>query len=103
VIDCAEAANKEEETSNASDDQSGREVANAMIELSPSQFAFYAKAGVIDTNLDFDNAYKQIPIEPITFREAYNHPDPEQREKWREAIKKDFRDMQHHGVWKKVK
>ncbi len=44
-----------------------------MIELLPSQFTFYAKAGVIDANLDFNNAYKQIPIEPITFCKAYNH------------------------------
>jgi len=49
-----------------------------MIESLPSQFAFYAKAGVIDTNLDFKEAYMQIPIEPTTFRKAYDHPDPEQ-------------------------
>jgi len=71
-----------------------------MIELLPSQLAFYTKAGVIGTTLDFNDAYKQILIEPITFHEAYNHPDPEQCEKWREAIKKEFQDMQCHGVWK---
>jgi len=79
VIDRAEAANKT--TSNKSDNathQSGREVANAIIELSPSQFAFYANAGVIDTNLNFEEAFKQIPLEPTTFREAYDHLDPEQ-------------------------
>jgi len=104
VIDRAEA--EADETGNDSDDathQSGREIANTMIELLPSQFAFYAKAGVIGTNLDFKDAYKQIPIEPTTFHEAYYHPDPEQQEKWREAIKKEFRDMQRRGVWKKVR
>ncbi len=45
------------ENSNAATHQSGREVAHAMIELSPSQFAFYVKTGVIDTNLNFNNAY----------------------------------------------
>ncbi len=100
VIDQAEATNKEEETSNDSDDQPGREVTNAMIELLQSQFAFYTKAGVIGKNLDFDNAYKQIPVELTTFHEVYDHPDPEQRENWREAIKKEFQDMQCHGVWK---
>jgi len=90
VIDWAKAAAADEETSTNSNDQSGREIANAMIESSLSQFAFYAKAGVIGTNLDFENAYKQIPTEPTTFCEAYNHPNPEQCEKWREAIKKEF-------------
>jgi len=74
-----------------------------MIESSPSQFAFFANAGVIDTNLNFEQAFKQIPIEPTAFREAYDHPDAKQREKWQEAIKKDFRDMQCRGVWKKVR
>ena len=26
------------------------------------------------------------PQEPNSFREAWDHPDPQQREKWREAI-----------------
>jgi len=73
VIDQAEATNKEEETSNDSDDQPGREVTNAMVELLPSQFSFYTKAGAIGKNLDFDNAYKQIPVEPTTFHEVYDH------------------------------
>jgi len=90
VIDRSEAAKADKATSTDSDDQSGREVANAMIESLPSQFAFYAKSGVIGTNLDFEAAYKQIPIEPTTFQEAYDHPDPEQCTKWREAIKKEF-------------
>jgi len=104
VIDQADAVDKttSDESDNATH-QSGREVANAMIESSPNQFAFYANTGVINTNLNFKEAFKQIPLEPTTFREAYDHPDPEKREKWRQAIKKEFRDMQHHGVWKKVR
>ncbi len=31
--------------------------------------------------------------EPRTFQEAWNHPDPEQCMKWREAIRKEFADM----------
>jgi len=91
VIDRAEAA--EEETSDESDNvtyQSGREVAKANIELSPSHFAFYAKAGVIDPNLDLNNAYKQISIKPTTFCMAYDHSDPNQQAKWREAILRSF-------------
>ena len=32
-------------------------------------------------------------IEPKTFQEAWHHKDAIQREKWREAIRKEFRDM----------
>ena len=31
--------------------------------------------------------------EPKSFREAWDHPDPTKREKWRTAIRKEFRDM----------
>ena len=39
-------------------------------------------------------------LEPKTFQEAWHHPDPEQRENWREAIRKEFRDMIRRGVWR---
>ena len=42
-------------------------------------------------------------IEPKTFKEAWNHPDPMQRAKWREAIRKEFRDMIKRKVWRRVK
>jgi len=87
-------ANESSESSDAATHQSGREIAHAMIESSPSQFAFFTNTGVIDTNLNFNDAYQQIPIEPTTFHEAYDHPKPKQQEKWREAIKKELRDMQ---------
>ena len=32
-------------------------------------------------------------VEPKTFQEACNHPDPIQRKFWREGIRKEFRDM----------
>ncbi|KAG7338676.1 reverse transcriptase RNA-dependent DNA polymerase [Nitzschia inconspicua] len=40
--------------------------------------------------------------EPKTFQEAWNHPDPEERKKWREAIKKEFHDMIVRKVWRKT-
>ena len=43
------------------------------------------------------------PEEPTSFQEAYNHPDPVQRKKWREAIKKELRDMIKRGVWRQIK
>jgi hypothetical protein len=39
-------------------------------------------------------------IEPKTFKEAWNHPDPMQRAKWCEAIQKKFRDMIKHKMWR---
>ena len=31
--------------------------------------------------------------EPTSFQEAWNHPDKEKREKWRESIRKELRDL----------
>lgn len=40
------------------------------------------------------NVEEQIQyVEPKNFREAWDHPDEEQRDKWREAIRKEFKDM----------
>ena len=41
---------------------------------------------------------------PSTFQEAWNHLDEEERKKWREAIRKEFRDMIYHRkVWRNIK
>ena len=37
---------------------------------------------------------------PETFAEAYHHPDEDEREKWREAINKEFSDMIKRKVWR---
>ena len=42
------------------------------------------------------------PDEPKTFEEAWNHPNSEEREKWREAIRKEIHDMNKRKVWKHV-
>ena len=41
--------------------------------------------------------------EPATFREAWDHPEEQQREKWRAAIRKELKDMTNRGVFRKVK
>ena len=43
------------------------------------------------------------PDEPNKFEEAWHHPDVQERGKWREAIRKEFRDMTNRGVWRKIK
>ena len=40
-------------------------------------------------------------VEPTTFDEAWNHPDPVQRAKWRDAIKKEFHDGFDRKVYEK--
>ena len=40
-------------------------------------------------------------IEPKTFDEAWNHPDPKQRKFWRSAVRKEFKDMITRKVWRK--
>ena len=41
--------------------------------------------------------------EPKTFQEAWNNPNQDHQLKWREAIKKELRDMINCGVFQKVK
>lgn len=45
----------------------------------------------------------EYPSEPTSFREAWDHPDPIEREGWRDAIRKEFHDMIKRGVWRRVK
>ena len=39
---------------------------------------------------------------PKYFKEAWWHPDPKEREKWREATRKDPRDAIKRGVQRKI-
>jgi len=39
--------------------------------------------------------------DPITFQDAWNHPDPTERHFWREAIRLEFRQMIKNKVWRK--
>ena len=55
-------------------------------------------------SLDFNNRFKNDDeIEPITFEEAWNHPNKKEREKWREAIRKEFRAKINKKVFRKRK
>jgi transposase InsO family protein len=47
--------------------------------------------------------FKDIFDEPETFDQAWNHPDPFLRMKWREAILDELKIMEARKVWKKVK
>jgi len=41
-------------------------------------------------------------LESRSFDEGWNHPNAEQRVKWCDAIQKEFKDMNNHGVWRKI-
>ena len=38
-------------------------------------------------------------VEPATFEEALNHPNPKNRELWRAAIKKELGEIYNKNVW----
>ena len=52
---------------------------------------------------DKDKITNETIEEPKTFQEAWNNPNLDQQTKWREAIKKELRDMINCGVFRKVK
>jgi len=41
-------------------------------------------------------------VGPKEFKEAWHHPMPEVREKWGNAIRKEFADMNQRGVWRVI-
>ena len=47
--------------------------------------------------------YKEIFENPKSWDEAWNHPDPFQQKKWREAILNEFEKMEKCKVWRKFK
>ena len=42
------------------------------------------------------------PEEPTTFKDAWSHEGPKEREGWQIAIKKEFNDMLKRGVWRRI-
>ncbi len=42
-------------------------------------------------------------VEPRTFQLAWNHHNPEKCMKWREAIGKEFADINKQSIWYKIK
>jgi hypothetical protein len=56
-----------------------------------------------DISKGFETIDYEKLIEPKKYKEAWDHPDPFQRNKWREAIRKEFGDMEQRKVFKKIK
>ena len=65
-------------------------------------FEFGSEIGLSAVDLD-PSQYKDKFDKPESFEAAWDHPDPFQRSKWREAINKEFRKMEERKVWRKIK
>lgn len=108
------------ENNTAANDQSRREDLNAIActavdslvlidrfggdfeELADDLALTAAEAETDPSKID-PSKYKDIFENPKTFDEAWNHPDPFQRKKWRGAITLEFSKMNEKKVWKKIK
>ena len=77
----------------ANEKSKNMDVVNFMIDL-----AVFAQTTGIKTELGSGRDEER----PNTFREAWDHPNMEKRNKWRDAIKKEFNDMTKRGVWRKI-
>ena len=54
-------------------------------------------------NLIFEVSKKNIQKESISFNDVWNHEDIEERELlWREAIRKEFKDIRNRNVWRTI-
>ena len=65
-------------------------------------FEFGTEIALSAADID-PSQYKDKFDKPESFDKAWNHPDPFQRDKWREAINKEFKKMEERKVWRKIK
>jgi hypothetical protein len=99
----------------AEDQPAGRDSAQAAIDyslacltmldrlqLGPDELALTAMT-VSDPKQIKPEQYKDLFNVPMTFEEAWNHPDPFQKELWRDAIMTEFSKMETRKVWTKKK
>ena len=70
--------------------------------FSASMFVSFALASIDATSLN-PSQYKDYFLVPSSFEQAWNHTCPFQRDKWRDAIMKEFDKMESYKVYKKVK
>ena len=57
---------------------------------------FYSDSLIFSHTPAEDSTIKEL----MTFREAWDHPDEQQKEKWQAAIRKELKDMTNRGVLK---
>ena len=83
-------------------DKSGEDVEekNKNLDNPPEESGLFCMENV---DSGFFSAVESGYEEPKTFREAWDHPDKEERKKWREAIRKEIWDMINRNVWRHMK
>ena len=59
------------------------------------------RSELVLTNIIIDNPIKTSL--PSNFHDAWFHPDPETRKKWREVIAKEANDIKKRNVWRDLK
>ena len=74
-----------------------------MIDRFGGDIGSFAEYGFIAHDELDPSKYKDTFENPKNYQEAWNHPDPFQRKKWREAINTEFNKMNSRGVWEKIK
>ena len=79
------------------------ENANAIYDTMTKNFAFMVGSVLEPTEPIEGTSERKYGKQDISFQEAWHHPDPEIRLKWREAIKKEFHCMNKRHIWRKVK
>ena len=73
------------------------------LQLSPKELAMSATLDPKNPESLKPEEYKDAFTNPNNFQEAWNHPCPFQREKWREGIRKEFKKMNERRVWERRK
>ena len=58
---------------------------------------------VYEDDIAFVGGTDETHVNPITFEDAWNHPNEDEKTAWRTAIRKEFRDMIDRKVWRRTK
>jgi transposase InsO family protein len=91
------------------DDAMSDDTASVLIDRFHHDFAMIATTEVeAEMMKDGDpkvspSSYKDVYEAPSSYDAAWNHTDPWQRSKWRAAITLEYKKMEDHKVWEKVK
>ena len=83
-------------------DKVDKRVHNALKKLHTS-YNPALSALVVEDDLALVGGTDDLHKNPITFMEAWNHPDKEEKVSWQTAIKKELNDMINRNIWRHSK
>ena len=90
---------EDEDVKPLEDEETSKKVYNALKKLHTS-YNPTLSALVVEDDLALVGGTDDLHENPISFDQAWNHEDKEERMSWQDAIKKEFGDMIERGVWK---